>query len=169
LIGPVVNIVLCDNRRLEVLLWREIEGTRVVTALFVCTLMVLAFGCSKETPDFDRLRADLEKKLEGHRGNANKGNADIYRIVSLAMVSGVSGGNGGYSLEFRGAVECVRGFYMSSDGMYALSRPSWKAKRHVTKGTTFVFTGTADYIKSEKGWHVEQISTKMNPKYAPPM
>jgi hypothetical protein len=125
-------------------------------------------GCSSSpAPDFERVKADLEKRLEAGRGDMNKGSADIYAIVSLAIVSQDVHDEKNMTVAFEGEVECLTGFYMAQDGKYSLSKPDWKAKRHVTRGSRFDFTGTAKYILDTGKWNLENLSTTMGKKYAP--
>jgi hypothetical protein len=56
---------------------------------------------------------------------------------------------------------------MSADGRYSLSKPAWKAVRHVTKGKLIEFTGRMTYELNGNRWKIKQNSTTMDFKYAP--
>jgi hypothetical protein len=128
-----------------------------------------AVGCSSKPPDFDRLRADLEKRLADDRGNTSKGNADIYEIVSLAVINQTAQGEDRFVFEIKGEVACLKGFYTSKDGEYSLSKPTWKAKRHLTLGSRIGFAGTVDYEMNGGKWNMVHFSVTMEQRYAPPL
>jgi hypothetical protein len=138
--------------------------------LFVLLISLLCVisgpGCAKK-PDFNRLRADLEKKLEENRGDMTTGNSDIYSIISLEVTNHISKDKNHHTIEYKGQVECTKGFYMSDDGKYSVKRPAWKAKKHVTKGTLIKFTGSMDYELTGNSWKTRDSRTKMDIKYAP--
>jgi hypothetical protein len=137
------------------------------SVLLIALLFVISeSGCAKK-PDFNRLRADLEKKLEENRGNMTTGNADIYSIISLEITNHISTDKNHYIIEYRGQAECTKGFYMSDDGQYSLKRPAWTARKHVTKGTLIKFTGRMNYEKTYGGWRTRDNRTEMGIKYAP--
>jgi hypothetical protein len=131
------------------------------------SFMVLLAGCGTREPDAIQLRTDLERILKENVGNTAAGNAEIYRIVSLHVTNSVSEDKNHYHMEFKGEVECVQGFYMAANGQHSISKPTWKASRHVTKGTLIGFTGSLNYELKAGGWKVKQHSTAMNVKYAP--
>jgi hypothetical protein len=124
-------------------------------------------GCSSKAPDFEGLKGDLEKQLENDRGKTSKGNADVYKIVGLTIVNRTATGKTGFTIDFEGEVECLKGFYMSGDGEYSVAKPAWQAKRHVTEGTRIPFAGRAEYESTGKGWQMRNYSTKMGLAYAP--
>lgn len=140
---------------------------RVLRMVFGILLVTWGAGCSSKAPDFEGLKGDLEKQLENDRGNSSKGNADIYKIVALTMVNRTATGKTGFTVDFEGEVECLKGFYMSGDGEYSVAKPAWQAKRHVTEGTRIPFTGRAEYESAGKGWQMRNYSTKMGLAYAP--
>ena len=130
---------------------------------------IWCIGCpSTPSPDFERLKADLEKKLSDNRGNVSKGNADIYAVVSLSIIRQTEPSENEMRLEFKGEVECLTGFYMAADGKYSLSKPQWKAKRHVTKGTRIGFSGTVGYRLNGGKWTIVEFFATMEKSYAPP-
>ena len=137
-----------------------------LSTLFILLVFLLA-GCGTKEPDAIQLRTDLERRLTENVGNTSVGNAEIYRIVSLQVTNSVSEDKNHYTMQYKGEVECVQGFYMSADGQYSISKPTWKAARHVTKGKLIEFTGSMDYELTASGWKSRQNSTTMNAKYAP--
>jgi hypothetical protein len=100
-------------------------------------------------------------------GKTSIGNAEIYKIVSLQVTNSVAEGENHFTMDYQGEVECLKGFYMSADGRYSLSKPAWKAVRHVTKGKLIEFTGGMTYELNGNRWKSMQNSTTMNIKYAP--
>ncbi len=137
-----------------------------LSALFVSVIILMA-GCSAKEPDATQLRADLEKILEENVGKTSVGNAEIYRIVSLQVTKSVSEDENHYTMQYKGEVECLKGFYMSADGTYSISRPTWKAARHVTKGKLIGFAGSMNYALTGSDWKSTHHSTTMNIKYVP--
>jgi hypothetical protein len=139
---------------------------RLCVLLIVLLFVVSESGCANK-PDFNRLRADLEQKLKQSRGNVTTGNADIYSIISLEITNHISTDKKHYTMEYKGQVECTKGFYMSDDGKYSIKRPAWTASKHVTKGTLIEFTGRMNYEKTYGGWRTRENHTEMGIKYAP--
>jgi hypothetical protein len=137
-----------------------------LSALLI-SLMVLLAGCGTKEPDAIQLRTDLETILKENTGNTSVGNAEIYRIISLQVTDSVSEDKTHYTMQYNGEVECVQGFYMSADGQYSIAKPTWKAARHVTKGTLIEFTGNMSYELTVRGWQSKQHTTIINAKYAP--
>ncbi|MBW2173713.1 MAG: hypothetical protein JRF64_03540 [Deltaproteobacteria bacterium] len=137
-----------------------------LAALLISFVIVLG-GCGKKEPDAVQLRSDLEKTLEENIGKESAGNAEIYKIVSLQVTNSVAEGENHFRMDYQGEVECLRGFYMSADGRYSLSKPTWKAVRHVTKGKLIEFTGSMTYELNGNDWKSKQNSSTMNIKYAP--
>ena len=137
-----------------------------LSILFI-SFMVLLAGCGEKEPDAIQLRTDLERILEENIGNTSVGNAEIYRIVSLQVTNSVSEDKNHYTMQYKGEMECVQGFYTSADGQYSIAKPTWKAARHITKGTMMEFTGSMNYESTARGWKSKQHSTTMNAKYAP--
>jgi hypothetical protein len=106
--------------------------------------------------------------LESRRGDTTAGNTDIYSIAGLSIVKQETDKEKKTAtLTFEGEVECLAGFYMAEDGTYSFSKPTWTAKRHVTKGTRIGFAGTAVYHSGAGGWKTAEISTTMKLRYAP--
>ncbi len=137
-----------------------------LAALFISSVIVIG-GCAKKEPDAVQLRSDLEKRLEENNGKTSIGNAEIYKIVSLQATNSVAEGENHFTMDYQGEVECLNGFYMSADGRYSLSKPEWKAVRHVTKGKLIKFTGSMAYELNGNDWNSKQNITTMNIKYAP--
>jgi len=137
-----------------------------LSALFISFIVLLA-GCGTKEPDAIQLRTDLERILKENIGNTSVGNAEIYTIVSLQVTNSVTEDKNHYTMQYKGEVECVQGFYMSADGQHSISKPTWKAARHVTKGTLIGFTGSMNYALTASGWKSKQNSTTMNTRYAP--
>jgi hypothetical protein len=137
------------------------------SVLLISLLFVISGpGCAKK-PDFNRLRADLEKKLEENRGNMTTGNSDIYSIISLEITNDISTDKKHHTIEYKGQVECTQGFYMSDNGKYSVKKPAWRARKHVTKGTLIKFTGTMNYELTGNSWKTRDNRTEMDIKYAP--
>jgi hypothetical protein len=137
-----------------------------LAALFISSVIAIG-GCGKKEPDAVQLRSDLEKRLEKNKGETLTGNAEIYKIVSLQVTKSVAEGENHFTMDYQGEVECLNGFYMSAEGRYSLSKPEWKAVRHVTKGKLIEFTGRMTYELDGNYWKSKQNSTTMSIKYAP--